>query len=134
MATNEDTQLSDAVTREFAAAGYSGDYTQTILYQQKWLNQATTENNRQAWIKVHRQHLLPETLIAYRLPWDWDERDSNYLLIKQWVSDEFQEELFAHTRRLTSNRLNGLMPTEIRAKDKMYLVRKASSRKVQFLL
>lgn len=23
--------------------------------------------------QVHRKHLLPETLLAYNLPWDWDE-------------------------------------------------------------
>ncbi|PYH98957.1 hypothetical protein BO71DRAFT_425580 [Aspergillus ellipticus CBS 707.79] len=127
MATNEDAQLSDAVTQEFAAAGYPGSYTQTILNQQDWLKQATTENTGQTWIKVHRKHLLPDTLIAYRLPWEWDEMDSNHLIIKQWISEDFQEELFAHTQRLTSNRLNGLMPTQLwiekeKEKDKMYLV------------
>lgn len=24
-------------------------------------------------VQVHRKHLLPETLLAYNLPWDWDE-------------------------------------------------------------
>lgn len=27
--------------------------------------------------QVHRKHLLPDTLIAYQLPWDWDEVSIN---------------------------------------------------------
>ncbi|GKZ18434.1 hypothetical protein AbraIFM66951_003175 [Aspergillus brasiliensis] len=89
------------------------------------------EPQRTTWIKVHHKHLLPETLIAYRLPWDWDELDSNYIIIKQWISEDFQEELFAHSRRLregklvtqTSSTLTELKVND-RKKDKMYLVRK----------
>lgn len=92
--------------------------------------------------------------MAYHLPWDWDEvsyiflflvvisnfrlliyqrkqRDSNYIIIKQWVSEDFQEELFAHTRRLLEGRLvtqTSSSTTELKIndkkKDKMYLVRK----------
>ncbi|KAL1988273.1 hypothetical protein VTN96DRAFT_248 [Rasamsonia emersonii] len=88
------------------------------------------------YIKVHRKYLLPETLIAYRLPWDWDEHDSNYIIIKTWISEDFQEELFAHTRRLregklvseTSSSLTELKVND-RKKDKMYLVRKKSPRR-----
>ncbi|KAJ6102931.1 hypothetical protein N7486_005358 [Penicillium sp. IBT 16267x] len=50
--------------------------------------------------KVHRKHLLPETLNAYNLPWEWDEGDSRYLIIKRWITEDFQEELFAHTKRI----------------------------------
>ncbi|TPR11495.1 hypothetical protein CAN33_0049000 [Aspergillus niger] len=82
-------------------------------------------------IQVHRKHLLPDTLIAYRLPWDWDELDGNYIIIKQWISEDFQEELFAHTRRLREGKLvtqHSSTLTELkvndRKKDKMYLVRK----------
>lgn len=100
--------------------------------------------------QVHRKHLLPDTLIAYHLPWDWDEVsylplpsssidntiltsqfDGNYIIIKQWISEDFQEELFAHTRRIRDGRLvseNSHNLTELkvndRNKDKMYLVRK----------
>ncbi|CAI7646445.1 unnamed protein product [Penicillium crustosum] len=58
------------------------------------------EEPKTTWIKCHRKHLLPDTLIAYSLPWDWDEDDSNYIIIKKWIDEEFQEELFAHTRRI----------------------------------
>ncbi|CDM36760.1 hypothetical protein DTO013E5_2880 [Penicillium roqueforti] len=85
------------------------------------------------WIKVHRKHLMPETLIAYGLPWDWDEHDNNYIIIKKWIDDDFQEQLFAHTRRLretkmlteTSHSMTELKVND-RRKDKMFLVRKKS--------
>jgi len=89
--------------------------------------------------QVHRKHLLPETLLAYNLPWDWDERDSNYIIIKRWITEDFQEELFAHTRRIREGKLvaqTSSSTTELRVndrnKDKMYLVRKKSpSRKLR---
>lgn len=89
--------------------------------------------NKPTWIKVHRKHLLPDTLIAYQLPWSWDEYDGNYMIIKAWISEELQEELFAHSRRLRegkvitekSNTLTELRVND-RNKDKMYLVRKKS--------
>lgn len=59
--------------------------------------------------------------------------DSNYIIIKQWVSEDFQEELFAHTRRLREGKLvtqSSSHLTELKVndkkKDKMYLVRKKS--------
>ncbi|KAJ5899087.1 hypothetical protein N7495_003831 [Penicillium taxi] len=91
------------------------------------------EERKTTWIKVHRKHLLPETLLAYGLPWEWDERDSNYIIIKRWIDDDFQETLFAHTRRLRDNKViaqTSHSTTELRindrGKDRMYLVRKKS--------
>jgi hypothetical protein len=83
--------------------------------------------------QVHRKHLLPETLDTYRLPWSWDDVDGNYLIIKTWISEDLQEELFQHTRRIregkvltqTSSTLTELRVND-RNKDKMYLVRKKS--------
>jgi hypothetical protein len=31
--------------------------------------------------------------------------DGNYIIIKQWISEDFQEELFQHTRRLREENL-----------------------------
>ncbi|KAJ5785313.1 Glucose-methanol-choline oxidoreductase N-terminal [Penicillium pulvis] len=59
---------------------------------------------RTTWIKVHKKHLSPETLISFGLPWDWDQSDPHYLIIKTWITEDFQEELFAHTRRLRHTR------------------------------
>jgi hypothetical protein len=91
--------------------------------------------------------------VAYNLPWDWDEvssssiqkpppssnnnpllqHDSNYIIIKKWVTEDFQEELFAHSRRIREGKIiaqTSSSTTELkvndRKKDKMYLVRKKS--------
>ncbi|KAJ6084021.1 hypothetical protein N7486_010821 [Penicillium sp. IBT 16267x] len=91
------------------------------------------EERKTTWIKVHRKHLLPETLLAYNLPWDWDETDSNYIIIKRWVTEDFQEELFSHTKRIREGKVltqTSQSQTELkvndRHKDRMYLVRKKS--------
>ncbi|KAI4108019.1 MAG: hypothetical protein L6R37_001301 [Teloschistes peruensis] len=60
---------------------------------------------RPTYIKVHRKHLSPETLDAYGLPWEWYERDANYIVIKRWVNENDQDKLFEHTRRLREQRL-----------------------------
>ena len=61
------------------------------------------------------------------------QRDGNYIIIKQWISEDFQEELFEHSRKLrggstklieeTSTTLTELKVND-RKRDKMYLVRK----------
>ncbi|KAL8757990.1 MAG: hypothetical protein Q9184_004061 [Pyrenodesmia sp. 2 TL-2023] len=56
--------------------------------------------SRPTFIKVHRKHMSPDTLDAYDLPWEWDDRDSNYLIIRRWISEPEQDRLFEHTRRL----------------------------------
>lgn len=55
------------------------------------------------------------------------------MIIKSWVSEELQEELFAHSRRLREGKVIGEKSetlTELRVndrnKDKLYLVRKKS--------
>lgn len=51
-------------------------------------------------MKVHRKHLSPDTLDEYNLPWEFDDRDSRYIIIKRWIEEDFQDILFEHTRRL----------------------------------
>lgn len=66
------------------------------------------QTKRPTYIKIHREHIDPETLDIYGLSWEWYS-DREFVLIKQWVPDELQEELFAHTRR----RRNELKATDI---------------------
>lgn len=61
------------------------------------------------------------------------QRDPNFIIIKQFITEEFQEELFSHTRRIREGKLvteTSTTLTELkvndRKKDKMYLVRKKS--------
>ncbi|KAJ5564397.1 hypothetical protein N7513_000639 [Penicillium frequentans] len=54
--------------------------------------------------KIHRSYVLPDTLNAYQLPWQWDETDSQFLIIRRWLSEDFQDDLFRHTRRIRGER------------------------------
>ncbi|KAL8771175.1 MAG: hypothetical protein Q9209_003346 [Squamulea sp. 1 TL-2023] len=83
--------------------------------------------NRTTYIKVHRKYLSPDTLDAYDLPWEWDDRDSNYIVIKQWINENDQDKLFEHTRKLREQRLLTSAPVElIKEKGKLKLVREKS--------
>ncbi|KAJ5776374.1 uncharacterized protein N7511_001385 [Penicillium nucicola] len=136
--------MAAATTKEFndqlRSMGYSDEQIEVITTRRKKGEEEdkrkdnkkeekkTEEENRLTWIKVHRRHLLPETVEAYNLPWDWDERDSDYIIIKRWVDDDLLEELFAHTRRERAGKLNGQISSPTtgpklndRLKDKMYL-------------
>ncbi|KAH8422444.1 uncharacterized protein LDX57_000199 [Aspergillus melleus] len=62
------------------------------------------------WTKVPRQYLHPETLNHYNLPWMEDEHDSDCVLVKRFISQALQEELFAHTRRVHREPLGVLCP------------------------
>ncbi|OJI83017.1 hypothetical protein ASPTUDRAFT_44346 [Aspergillus tubingensis CBS 134.48] len=104
---NELNELKEHLRDEF---GYTEEEIEQIVRKR-----AETTNNdkgreedeqqrRDTWIKVHRKYLLPHTLMAYNLPWDWDENDDDYIIIKQWIAEDMQEELFAHTRRIRESR------------------------------
>ncbi|KAJ5823280.1 hypothetical protein N7447_005620 [Penicillium robsamsonii] len=91
------------------------------------------EETKLTWIRVHRKHLLPDTLIAYGLPWAFDENDGNYIIIKKWIDHDLQDQLFAHTLRLRKGNViaeTSHSRTELRVndhkKDRMFLVRKKS--------
>ncbi|KAJ6004492.1 hypothetical protein N7522_006137 [Penicillium canescens] len=145
-AERKDKEFRDRLRIEF---GYTEEEIEAILKkknkeekkekkeEKKEKKEEKEEKEKTTWIKVHRKHLLPETLIAYSLPWDWDEHDTEYIIIKKWITEDLQEELFAHTQRIrhqkehqrviaqTSHSMTELRVND-RNKDKMYLVRKKS--------
>ncbi|KAL8944102.1 MAG: hypothetical protein Q9216_000693 [Gyalolechia sp. 2 TL-2023] len=85
--------------------------------------------NKTTYIKVHRKYLSPDTLDAYGLPWEWDDEDSNYLVIKCWINQKDQDKLFAHTSKLREQRLlTSSSPVELKkdSKGKLMLVRDKS--------
>ncbi|KAJ5977108.1 hypothetical protein N7501_000450 [Penicillium viridicatum] len=75
------------------------------MKEQKEYKEHEVEEPKPNWIRCHRKHLLPDTLIAYNLPWDWDEDDTNYIIIKKWINEEVQEQLFNHTRRIREGKI-----------------------------
>ncbi|OJZ91026.1 hypothetical protein ASPFODRAFT_203495 [Aspergillus luchuensis CBS 106.47] len=104
---NELNEFKEHLRDEF---GYTEEETEKIVRKRAETSKKDKgrdedeQQRRDTWIKVHRKYLLPDTLMAYHLPWDWDENDGNYIIIKQWIAEDMQEELFAHTRRIREGR------------------------------
>ncbi|KAI4238693.1 MAG: hypothetical protein LQ349_000910 [Xanthoria aureola] len=97
------------------------------------LNQQMNVSNssKTTYLKVQRKHLSPDTLDLYGVPWEWDERDSNYIIIKTYIDQNVQDKLFEHTRRWREQRQQRLLPSapvELQkdAHGKMKLVRDKS--------
>ncbi|KAI4240284.1 MAG: hypothetical protein L6R40_005220 [Gallowayella cf. fulva] len=67
------------------------------------------EKYRPTYIKVLRKYMSVDTLDAYGLPWEWDDRDSNYIVIKRWINEHDQDGLFEHTRKLREDRLQHIL-------------------------
>lgn len=95
-------------------SGYSSDYIEDILEEKKTAlvrrssrrteNQLAIDAARPTYIRVQIRHLYPETLNEYGLPWDYDASDDKYILIKEYISHELQQELFEHTRKIKLRR------------------------------
>ncbi|KAJ5606137.1 hypothetical protein N7510_008918 [Penicillium lagena] len=116
--------------------GYTDEQIEDMLNKKK-----KPEEREEKWIRVHRKHLMPETLMAYQLPWEWDVHDHNYIVIKKWVDEDFQDKLFSHTKRIREGKVltqTSSSTTELRVndrnKDKMYLVRKKSPSRKSWIL
>ncbi|RMZ75939.1 hypothetical protein DV738_g5243, partial [Chaetothyriales sp. CBS 135597] len=56
--------------------------------------------SRPTFIKVNRKFLSPVTLDHFSLPWEWDKNDTEYIVIKRYIDEDFQDVLFDHTRTL----------------------------------
>lgn len=83
------------VTRETDSnVGYSDDYAEDLLFQLKGkerhhhshspsgsrdivvvnnTHETLVDMERPTWIRINRKHILPETLNAFRLKWDYDD-------------------------------------------------------------
>ncbi|KAI1614877.1 hypothetical protein EDD36DRAFT_166967 [Exophiala viscosa] len=137
----EEEEFERKVKEKFMNAGYSPEYVEEILHKKKQ-ERATLaiDLHRPTFIKVNRKYLHPDTLDYYGLPWEWDSRDTEYIIIKKYIDNTFQDELFEHTRRLKERKLittgpyvkettkiTTLVPNEyVKKGDKMYVVRSKS--------
>ncbi|KAI9881026.1 MAG: hypothetical protein M1830_008908 [Pleopsidium flavum] len=123
-----DKLFKERVKKEFTAAGYSEEHIEAILTKGK--KPKAKELSRPTYIKVHRKHLSPETLDVFHLPWEWDDRDTEYILIKQWVPEHDQDALFEHSRKLREGRLLTNTTKELKKeRDKLLLVKRKEHRK-----
>lgn len=85
---------------------------------------------------------MPETLDTYELPWEYDRIDERYILIKDYISHELQQELFEHTSKIrrrrekllitdgyTKDTVTTLKPRNVfkdKSSDDMFVVRRKS--------
>ncbi|KIW44335.1 uncharacterized protein PV06_05350 [Exophiala oligosperma] len=140
----EEEEFERKVKEKFMNAGYSPEYIEEILHKKKQekANAALAiDLHRPTYIKVNRKYLHPDTLDYYGLPWEWDSRDTEYIIIKKYIDNTFQDELFEHTRRLKERKLitgpyvketktiTTLTPNDhsyVKKGDKMYVVREKS--------
>ncbi|CBF69375.1 predicted protein [Aspergillus nidulans FGSC A4] len=91
--SSEQDPLRDAVVKEFTEAGYTNEEIQTVLTQQDALRRIKDDD-------------ADSILDAYHLPWQLDEADEEYILIKKEVSTELLDEIFEHTRRAQEDSYN----------------------------
>ncbi|RMZ84716.1 hypothetical protein DV737_g922, partial [Chaetothyriales sp. CBS 132003] len=141
----EEREFEAKVREKFKAAGYSDERIDRVLHDKR----KARDDSENAWaldlskptfIKVNRKYLMPDTLDYFNLPWEWDKKNTEYIVIKKYIDDDLQDVLFEHTRtlRLKEKKLltSGyekdvtikLKPTTgvVKNKDQMYLVREKS--------
>lgn len=65
----------EEVKKKFGAAGWSEETIEEILNKGKHGDQTKVVaiSSQKKRFKVHRDHMLPEVLDTYKLPWDWYE-------------------------------------------------------------
>jgi len=121
-----DKEFEAKVKAKFLASGYTEEEAERVLEGKRNKTEVDVYDKRKTtFVKVHRKYLLPETLEAHGLPWEWDDRDGNYIIIKRWVDKDVQDELFEHTRKIKERKLIAYESPE-KQKDKLYIVRKKS--------
>lgn len=59
-----------------------------------------TDLNRPPFIKVDRKYVEPDVLDNANLPWEWDQNDSRFMIIKKWLPEPETDRLFKETRKL----------------------------------
>ncbi|KAM0794610.1 hypothetical protein BDR22DRAFT_682712 [Usnea florida] len=117
------------VKKTFGEAGYDTESIEKILKREEkgksMKDLKVRDLTRPTYIKVHQKHVSPETLDEYNLPWEWDPRDTNYIIIKQWIPEGDQLILFEHTKKLKEKKLITDVSL-VREKDNLLLVRRKS--------
>ncbi|ETI20887.1 hypothetical protein G647_07230 [Cladophialophora carrionii CBS 160.54] len=138
----EEEEFERKVKEKFMNAGYTPEEIEEVLHKKK-AQRATLaiDLHRPTFIKVNRKYLHPDTLDHYGLPWEWDARDDEFIIIKRYIDHSLQDELFEHTRRLKERKLitgpyvketktiTTLTPNTkgfVKKGDKMYVVREKS--------
>ncbi|KAJ9662598.1 hypothetical protein H2198_001270 [Neophaeococcomyces mojaviensis] len=146
----EEDEFQARMREKFLRAGYSTDYIDDIMEEKKQLVRSSSQRNKEnrlaidirrpTYIRVQVRDLLPETLDYYQIPWEYDRSDREYIIIKEYISHEFQQELFRHTEKIykrretklitdgyTKETVTTLKPSNVyKDREQIYLVRRKS--------
>ncbi|KAK2797191.1 hypothetical protein FQN50_009290 [Emmonsiellopsis sp. PD_5] len=123
----EDKRESEVVELDKKAlldVGYTEDEIQRVLSSRKGPPRNTSrrsDDNKKKYMKMNTKYLLPQSVKAFDLPWEFDKDDPNYIIIKRWIPVELSDQLFEHTRKIRK----GEIPYETE-KETLYVVRKKS--------
>ncbi|EEH41537.2 hypothetical protein PAAG_03100 [Paracoccidioides lutzii Pb01] len=128
-----DKEFETRARATLAKAGYTNDQITAILKGEgkSIATPIARPTQKPTYIKVSHHHISPETLDAFQIPWEWDDRDGGFILIKRMISDDVQEDLFEHTRTLRDRQKLLIAPpspqphvgVRVRDRDEMFLVR-----------
>ena len=156
----EDEELRERMRKMLYADGFSSEQVESMIRRAEKRDSGGRDRegsskalmlSRPTYIKVHRRHLDPETLDVYQLPWEWDDvrvlypnrlcrlavtdsnpqRDSSYIIIKQWIPEADQDILFEHTRKLRDRKRLVYTTTELKKEreQQLLLVKRKEPRK-----
>ncbi|KAG5286900.1 hypothetical protein I7I50_11869 [Histoplasma capsulatum G186AR] len=126
-----DREFEERARATLAKSGYTDDQITAILKGEEKPKSHAHPAIKPTFIKVSSLHISPETLDFFHIPWEWDDRDKEFILIKRWITDDEQEELFEHTKTLRHGQKLLIAPAppqpqvgvRVRDRDEMYLVR-----------
>ncbi|CAM1510793.1 Fc.00g083060.m01.CDS01 [Cosmosporella sp. VM-42] len=83
--------------------------TTAATFERRKLSAPGLESDRinQVYTRMSRRHLSIETLNNFNIPFE-DDADPDYVLIKRWVPEWEQDQLWANTKRIRESRSKGL--------------------------
>ena len=82
-------EFREQVKKKFGAAGWSDESIEDILDNGKHgdkMKVMAISTHRQTLCKVHRNHMLPEVLDMYHLPWEWHDVSGCIVFAKKTVN------------------------------------------------
>jgi hypothetical protein len=135
-----DKEYKERMRRTLWANGYTDEQIEQIVKRgdkrekgekgEKAESSGILSLSRPTYLRIKRKYLDPQTLDLYQLPWEWDDDDNSYVIVKKWINERDQEILFEHTRKLREMKQLTYTTTELRKEhDQLLLVKRREPRK-----
>ena len=72
-----------------------------VIKTKRWSDKPgimSSKPNSYPWIRVHRKHMSTRVLNDRGLPWEWDFIRPDHIIIKSWIPESLQDQLFERSR------------------------------------